>query len=390
MNPPINNTETSLQSDAEKEINLKTALLDFAENELNRMSEVIYPLLETRHDLFEVSGTDYSNDLPLADQLYDDPSYNVDFIYHDMSLRKGNASEYHQTTEKYDKGFSESNADRDFKYRQAILQAAQELGFVSKQPGEATSPVDKSLGILDSELKPIDEAVAAVVINGAAGMSNHKRIRDAIRNIESGAINTSRIIITAGKRPVGDAEKGRVKPPYSVGDTEYESMKLATQDLLGVSFEDEPAVIPVTYGNNLSARIEKTTASIGDKLVEIVAIEAPFDPNRTLADGSGAKRVNTEEVFMAALPLLEGEKGAIVMESHDAWTPWQNLIGHQVFGLTQGRNVYPAGPFNAERVYWSEDNGEKVMDIVAPQDVVDEIAKTYRQLVHMQIMLRST
>ena len=93
---------------------------------------------------------------------------------------------------------------------------------------------------------------------------------------------------------------------------------------------------------------------------------------------------------MAALPLLEGEKGAIVMESHDAWTPWQNLIGHQVFGLAQGRNVYPAGPFNAERVYWSEDNGEKVMDIVAPQDVVDEIAKTYRQLVHMQIMLRST
>lgn len=65
------------------------------------------------------------------------------------------------------------------------------------------------------------------------------------------------------------------------------------------------------------------------------------------------------------------------------------LSGIRFFGLEQGRNVYPVGPFNAERVYWSEDGTQKIMDINAPQDVVDEIIKTYRQLVQLQVSLQS-
>ncbi|MFZ1301915.1 MAG: hypothetical protein WAQ27_05090 [Candidatus Microsaccharimonas sp.] len=49
--------------------------------------------------------------------------------------------------------------------------------------------------------------------------------------------------------------------------------------------------------------------------------------------------------------------------------------------------MYSTGPFNDNRVYWSEEDGGKVMDIVAPQDVVDEIVKTYRQLVKLQKIL---
>lgn len=374
---------------AETKAALQSELLAFVDNELQRMDKVMTPLLELRHDLFDVNQTEYTKELPIADQLYEDTSNNIGFISHDMGLRQGNALAYHQTTEKYDRGYSEEHAERDFVYRQAILAGAQELGFVAKQPGVASDPLDQHIGILDSNLEPIDEKVAAIVINGAAGMSNVKRIRDAIRNIESGAVNTDRIIMAAGTREVNDAEKSRLKPPFHPGNSEFELMKLGTQDLLGVSFDDEPTVIDVEYGNNFTATVEKTVAMIGGRAVTIEIIEAPYDSERIMDNGKNADRINTEETFLATLPLLEGEKGAIVMESHDTWVNWQNLIGHQVFGLKQGRNVYPAGPLNAERVYWSEEDGQKTMDIDKPQDVVDEMVKTYKQLVSLRTSLQN-
>lgn len=387
MNSSQSPQETDASTTPEKQAERSASLKNFVNSELTKMADVINPLLELRHELFTVNGTEYSDTLPIADQLYEHPSNNVEFIGHDMGLRNGNSLDYHKTTEKYDRGLSEEHAERDSRYRQAILNAAQTLGFVSKYPGEASDPIDRTIGILDSELEPIPEKVAAIVINGAAGMSNVKRIRDAIRNIESGAINTDRIILTAGTRPVNDAEKGRMKPPYHAGDTEFESMKLATTDLLGVSFDEDITTIDAGFGEGLTAKVQKAEAVIGDKLVTIEAIEAPFDTKRLMSDGTPAKRINTEEAFLATLPILKGTDGAIVMESHDTWTPWQNLIGHKVFGLEQGRNVYPAGPFNAERVHTLIDNGTEVVDIAAPQDVVDEVVKTYKQLVQMSIEL---
>lgn len=381
--------ESSSSSSPEHATELLAKLREFVERELSKMDALIIPLLELRHQLFDVDGTDYTKDMPIVDQLYADPSNNIDFVAHDLGLRGGNALDYHQTTEKYDKGHSVEHAERDFAYRQAILRVAQDLGFVAKIPGVATNQVDQTLGILDSELEPIDEKVAAVVINGAAAMSNVKRVRDTIRNIESGAIVTDRIILTAGTRPVDHSEKGRMTPPYRAGDTEFESLKLAAEDLLGVHFEDSTQTIPVEYGDDLTARVQTATASIGGRVITIEAVEAPYDERRTMADGRSARRVNTEEVFLATLPLLENLQGAIVMQSHDTWTPWQNLIGHQVFGLAQGRSVYPAGPLNDDRVYWSGEDGERVMDIKAPQDVIDEIVKTYRQLVQLQTALQT-
>ncbi|MFZ1301914.1 MAG: hypothetical protein WAQ27_05085 [Candidatus Microsaccharimonas sp.] len=322
MNPQESSVEAP-KSPAE----LQARLLKYVEQELERMDRSIVPLIELRHRLFDVNGTEYSKDLPIGDQLYEYASNNIDFIAHDLGLRNGDARDYHQTTEKYDKGFSEEYAQRDFEYRQAILVAAQELGFIAKAPGVASDPIDQHIGMLDSELEPIQEKVAAVVINGAAGMSNTKRVRDVIRNIESGAIKTDRIILSAGTRPVSDAEKSRMKPPYRAGDTEFESMKYAVEDLLGVTFNDsETSAINVEYGDALTAKVETITVTVGGKLVTIQAVEAPYDDRRTMSDGSGAKRINTEEAFLAAVPLLKDIEGAIVMESHDTWTPWQNLI----------------------------------------------------------------
>ncbi|OYX36832.1 hypothetical protein B7Z00_04365 [Candidatus Saccharibacteria bacterium 32-50-10] len=373
------------------ELNLhKERLLTYVDQELSRYSKQINPLLELRHNLFSVGGTEFDPTMSIDSQLYEHPAYNVDFIGHDMGLRNGNSLEYHQTTEKYDRGLSEEYAERDKIYRQAIMKVAQNLGFISTTVGIPTEDVDRSIGILDSELQPIEEKVAAIVINGAAGMSNVKRIRDAIRNIESGAIDTNRIILTAGTRPVGEAEKGRMKAWFRAGESEFESMKLATTDLLGVEFDEKTTVIPVDYGDNLTAKIQTAEAVIGEKVVTIEAVEAPYDTNRLMDDGSLAKRINTIEAFEAVLPLVEQIQGAIVMQSHDAWTPWQNLIAHKVFGIEQGRNIYPAGPFNVERVHLVEDNGQVTIDIASPQDVVDEIIKTYKQLVRMSVELQST
>ena len=379
--------EVAPSNTAEHLAERKAKLAEYVNDQLDTYAQKINPLLELRHDLFNVNGTEYTSELSIPEQLYEDPTYNVEFIGHDMGLRNGNALDYHQTTEKYDRGLSEEHAERDEVYRKAILEVAQDLGFISKYAGEASNPIDTNIGILDSEFELVPEKVSAIVINGAAGMSNVKRVRDAIRNIEAGLIDTDRIVITAGTRPVNDAEKGRMKPPYRAGDSEFESMKLAVTDLTGVEFSGDVTEIPVEYGDQLTEKVETVVVAIGDRLITIDVAEAPFDNTRTMDDGRPAQRINTEEAFLAALPLLEGIEGAVVMESHDTWTPWQDLIGHKVFGIQDGRTVYPAGPFNAERVHVVEENGEKTIDIASPQDVVDEIVKTYRQLVQMSIEL---
>ncbi len=380
----LENTREATESSHARE-NLRT----FVNEELDRYSKKIIPLLTIRHDLFDVNQTEYDPGLPIVEQLYDHPSNNIDFMHHDLGLRRGNVLNYHETTEHYDRGHSAEFAERDRRYRQAILETAQDLGFISPEPSVATNPLDRSLGILDSTFEKVSEPVAAIVINGAAGMANIKRMRDAIRNIESGAINTNRIILSGGTRPVGDAEKGRVKPPYRAGDTEFELTRNAAEDLLGISFGDTFDTFSVEYGDGLVARHQSTTAAIGDRVVTIDVVEAPFDNTRTLDDGSPAKRINTEEAFLAVNPIIESIPGAIVMESHDTWAPWQNLIAHKIYSLTQGRNVYPAAPFNEERVYTIEDNGSEVTEITAPQDVVDEIIKTYKQLVQMSTELQA-
>ena len=366
----------------------KAKLLEFTEQELQKMDSVVLPLLELRHKLFDVNQTEYSKDLPIKDQLYDHPSNNIDFINHDMGLRRGNALKYHQTTEKYDRGLSEEHAERDFIYRQAILKAAQELGFITNHPGVAKDPTSRELGILDSELEPIPEKVAAVVMDPGAGKTGVKRLWETKLNIESGAINTDRIIVSSSARVLDDGEKGRTKP-YDAGDTEFETAKLTVEKLFGATFDDEESEIPMEFGENLTAKVVKTTAMIGDRLVTIEIIETPFDPDRQMSDGSKAKRTNTTEAYLGMLPLLEGTDGPLVVVSHDTWKPWQNLIGHGIFTLTQGRDVYTAGPFNSDRLYVAEENGEKVLDINAPQDVVDEIIKTYDQLVRLQLSLQS-
>jgi hypothetical protein len=369
---------------------LAAQVLEQTEREIADMSALMNPLLELRHKLFDVGGTDFSKEASIASQLYDLPDYNDEFIAHDFGVREGNVRAYHDTTEVYDDvPESPSDTERNRIYRRAIMAVAQELGFISKKPGESANPIDRHIGILDSELKPIPEKVAAIVINGAAGMSNIMRVRDAVRNIESGAIHTDRIVVSAGERVVNDAEKGRVIKPYRAGNSEFESMKFALEDLTGATFDTDPEKMPVPYGENLTAKRQSTQVNIADRIVTIDIIEAPFDTRRVMDDGSPAKRINTDEAFLSTVAVLEGAQGAIVMQSHDTWTPWQAVMARELFTLKGGRNVYAAGPLKADRVFWAEENGQQVMDIKAAQDVVDELKKTYKQLVKLEVAAKN-
>lgn len=370
----------------ERRDGLRRELLHITETELTRIDQAVISLLHARHQLFGVEGIEYVQELYDSHRLRKDPAY-ARFVADNLGTRKKGVNEYHDTTENYDVADSEERAVRNNLFGYATMLAGQETGFIAREPRPAADPIGRKLGILDSELKPITEEVAAVVVTGAAGMSSLKRAWDAFRNIEDGRTNTNRIILAAGVRPVGDEEKKRIAAPFHAGDTEFELMKSAAQDLLGVTFRGGPEEFAVPYGRQ-RARLESTTARIGGRDILVEVIEAPFDANRKLDDGSPAKRTNTRETLLATLPLLRGRSaGPIVIVSHDTWVPWQGAIGREVYTLGQGRKVYATGPFNQDRFITTEIDRREVLSIRGAQDVVDEIVKTQNQLVRTRIAL---
>jgi hypothetical protein len=351
-----------------------------------RMTPAMEQLLEARHAIFTLPptsleqphGTYFSSDMPIVDQLYKESSYNTAFFYTDLGLRGQGVVEFHNEREKYDPLPTDDDEllAKKAAYRQEIIKAGIELGFIATHHPNGLTPLDQQLGIETSELPPITETVDAVVVAGAAGLTNAKRLHDTIRNIESGAIKTNRIIFATCDRPVGEAEKARAEAGgFRAGTTEYESVRYTTEDLLGIALNTEYQS-PVNYGHDLSAAVIDTEVVIGDNPLTLSIVSAPFNPER-LVNGHPANRANTEETFRAASDLLRPGNGTIVIESHDAWVPYQELIGEKVFGLGLGKDVIGTGPYNSDRLVTTNDGR---LDIRAAECVIDEIAKSYLML----------
>lgn len=381
----MQNQNETLNDSPDKKLNAQR-ILEQTEQELERMAALVNPMLELRHKLFDVEGTEFSKEASISSQLYDLPDYNDSFLRHDIGVRENSVREYHNTTESYDDDpDSPEKTRRNRIYRREIMHVAQELGFISKEPGVSDDPKYSRLNITQRELEPIQEPVAAVIVYGAAGMSNIFRVMDMVENIESGKIKTENVIMAAGQRPVDDKEKGRVAPPYRAGDSEFESLRLAVEDMTGAVFDQPPTEIDVPYGDNLKAKYQTTQAVIGDKNITFHIIEAPYDEKRIIAEGKEIPRTNTDEANRSTLPILSKLDGAVVLESHDTWVPWQEVLANDVFGLGEGRRVYATGPLKTDRVFWTEEDGKKIMDVNRAQDVADELMKTYQQLVTLQI-----
>jgi D-alanyl-D-alanine dipeptidase len=387
----MNNAHHSLELTPKQETENAARVLHYVDQKLATMELVMVPLLQTRHNLFELQkktndtpGTELDRSRPIADQLYPEPTYNEPFLYPDLGLRKGGSAEFHNEVEKYDTLDTDDQdlASKKSAYRSAILHAARELGFVSKHPGESSNPIDKKLGIQDSELEPIPGKVEAVVIAAAAGLSNPMRVRDAVRNIESGAIDTDTIIVATCDRPVSEDEKSRVTAKgFHSGDTEFEAIKQSLKDILGVEFSGDPTLQPVPYGDSdLRAKIVTTQATIGDRLINISVVSAPFDPSRIVNDRP-ANRANTEETFLAIEPLLSDKPGKLVIESHDAWAPYQEVIGEMTFALELGKEIVATGPFKADRLVQTDDT----LDLAQAEGVIDEMAKVYHDLMRLRV-----
>ena len=354
-------------------------VLSYADSRLEQIAPSVYSLLEVRHAVFHPEKSQLSDAIPVSDQLYDQPGYNDDVIFNALNLRNNGVAEFHNETEKYAPQPDDTEQLRTAKqlYRQSILTTAQDLGFVTRHDADPTEVIDTRLNIQDSELEPIDGNVEAIVVAGAAGLSNLLRVRDAIRNIESGAIDTYRIILASCDRPLSDVEKKKlIDNGFTARETEVEAMQQAFTDLIGASFTDTPHTVEVPYGTDLHATINSTQALIGNRVVIIKSVSAPFDSNRTV-NGRPATRTNTAETFIAAGELLSKDDGKVVIESHDTWIPYQEIIGQQTFGLRFGKEVVATGPFKADRVM----NG----DLMQAEGVVDEISKVYKGLVELRV-----
>lgn len=344
------------------------SLLSDIDSRFAEIGPVYRELLATQHRLFDIGLSDEPslNDsrldptLPTDEQLYDEETYNIDFYRNDLDLRKWGAITHADAATLLDTSPEDSAEAVEKKrlYRTTVRRAAAQLGFISHESRPASHPDDIALGIEDSELEPITGKVDAIIIPGAAGLTNHKRLRDSIKNIESGKIDTERIIITACERPVTDREKQNISHAgFNSGDTEFELCYAALNDLTtGFNSGYVDFQLPVHFpGSTEQARVVSGIVEIGGRQIGVDLLSAPFDPHRKLADGKPANRALTDETFIPALTLLPEGEGTIVVESHDTWAPAQTLTAQRIFGLEADKKVIGTGPFNADRLVGDND-----------------------------------
>jgi len=341
-----------------------------------RMHPHIVELMQVRHQEYDVPDTLLDGARPIADQLYTEPTYNDYFVHRindqgqggDLDTRRGGDFD---TAAHYEEGV----------YAKAILKAAQQLGFVAPElTGQAITPVDVRLGIAESYLEPIEDEVEAIIIPTAKGISNPMRIRDALRNIESGKIRTQKIIIASCDRPVLDDEKQRMQGyGFAHGETEFGSAIASFGELTGVDIsvsDAEPFALEIAGVMREGKKLVQTV-EFNDRSIELVVVSAPFDPTRQVGVKDGqpmlAQRANTQENFLAAYEFRSPNPGLLVIESHDVWVQGQDEAAKQILG-TKGKRTIATGPYRDDRISL-DDTGELVLN--KPGEVVDEIAKTY-------------
>lgn len=354
---------------------------------LKEMHPYILDLMVQRHAEYTVPNTLLDRSKEIASQLYDEPTYNDRFVHSvgndgiggDLDSRRG--GEYN-AVEQY---------GSDTPYARSIFTAAKELGFISPRPLEIPKdPVDAHLGIADSYLEPIEEEVEAVVIPTAKSISNPMRVRDAIRNIESGAIKTKKIIIASCERPVDEGEREKLDAlGLHYGETEFESAIAAVNDYAGTDLS--PAMAESfsmeVGGIEREGRQLIHTIELASGPVELTVVSAPFDPTRQIGvDSEGkpllAQRANTVENLLAAKHFMSDAPGLLVIESHDVWSKSQAEIADQILGPL-GKRTIGTGPLKLERLK-AGPNGEIILD--KPGEVVDEIAKTYNYAITARVV----
>lgn len=257
---------------------------------------------------------------------------------------------------------------------ETVFDVAVKSGFVRPEIYQPANQLEAKLGI-HSAPEAYEGIVEVILVPGAAGISNLKRLYHALKAIETGAVRTNHIIIAAGQRELDTGEKTRVtQAGFHSGDTEYALCQNAVSALLNLQ-PTGISPIPMSYGNQeFLAKHCQTSATIGVHSVTIDIIEAPYDPQRTLPDGRLATRANTEETFIPIHRLLAGN-GPIYVVSHDIWQPVQEIIAYRCF---PDHVILGSGPQNLERVSRDEQTG--TLRLHAAASVQDEMKKYLQEL----------
>ena len=251
--------------------------------------------------------------------------------------------------------------------RDLIFDLGVKMGFIKREiikPAEGS--VTERLKI-SSEFPEEAEVAEAVVVPGAAGISNLRRVAHAMKGIGSGKIVTDRLILVAGERPVGKTAEPGVMPEYEKplevgfrsGDSEYELMKLAVEDLLEEEVEGRGAIEWRTEtkevefgGQKYPFEVLEAEVEIDGKKIKTQIVNAPYDPQRVLPGGEGklATRSTTEETFQATLEVLGDfdPSKKLYLVSHDMWQIAQLEVAREIFGEKAGREVVGTGPANYE------------------------------------------
>lgn len=372
-------------------------LIAQTDDSLAVIDPVVRAILIERHHLFtlepqdpkypEKGGSLLDPKQSIPDQLYPEPTYNGNYYESDLGLRQGGAVAFHHEKEKYNPSPDDTLfvQQQKFEYRQIILTPAQELGFVAKQPGEASNELDYRLKLTDSVLEPIDVPIEAVIIPGAAGLSDHVRFRGTIRDIESGAVHTDRIIMATCDRPVTPTEKITLATAgFSAGETEFELCQSAIGDLTDGFIEPptESEIAVTLPSGTYPARLLSGKVFIGEQPIRIDILSAPYDPQRLLPDGKPAIRTNTEETFIAVGELLIKGRSTLLIESHDTWAPAQRVIAERIIGVNNNKQVLGTGALKSDRVITREDGS---IDLNMAEAVIDEMTKYFKELVNTRI-----
>lgn len=373
-------------------------VLDYAERGMRTEAPVLLRLLQARHELFHMDNSDFTSDLTLEEQLYEDVFYNDAFYVKDLRVRTG--ADYHKEKETYDPVLNSKGDDGEPApekddtpeqlrikklFRQAILKSAQEQGYVSSYAGVSDNETDRRLNLLPSTLEKIEKPVKAAVILGAAGASNLIRTWDTFRNIESGAVDTDTIIFAAGERKAAPQESINVeKLGYRPGATEFEQAINALEDIGNVQFEKDAEEVPASYGSNIPDNtVKRGEVVINDRIIKVIVVEGTYDRDRVdVMSGEPANRSITSETMRAIIPFLPEGNGPLLIESHDTWGKGQEIIAQEILGLEAQEEIIATWAYKSDRVRVDE-NGEP--DILAAQAVIDEMAKSYFNYVRLKI-----
>ena len=261
--------------DADRVRHLDT-LITSIDARLATMNPEIQHLMQLRHNLgaadekYKLTKTLFDDEYPTSVQSYAESTYNDVFVYgYDprTKVEGDDPSAGGDLNARRGANFHEGERYEDGEYSQAILDAADRLGFVKKDVARAGNALDESIGVAASDLEPIGH-VEAIVVAGAAGPADVMRPYDAFRNISEKRVQADTVIFATCNRPVNVGERERfckvLNQAYralgndkdfaaadDVGKTEHDLLVTAVSMLTQTEIDKSRAVpLPVKLGDN--------------------------------------------------------------------------------------------------------------------------------------------